>query len=808
MEADQRVHRAKSCTQPRAHARSRPHEQAAPRRRQAAPVVARQLHRRSARASLDHSEQTCLQRREPRPNLPTHGGSGRARVAKPAPRRTRLLPSHHAEPEDLPGRDGRRHPRCAALGRHRREAHGRDRRTLLRPLHLPADADAAAGCGAGPAQGAQSRSKLATRAHAPCAGSRLSSCSRSAARCARRGPRGRAPPRARPPRTPTATAAAAPPPAPARPTREAIAAAVVPARATAPPSSARCSRRSASSCRPARPRRRAAFVVLVTRGLEDLALAHVAAALAPRPSASPRARSARARAAPGRPWADDAASRRDVEQEAGGGALVRAWRRGPGFPAVRAVGLPLRRRRARHVGRGPRGLRQLRALLLAGERRGRGVARPRGPRPKAPPKAPPAAAAAAPALAARPPSFGGERWWRRGRHGVDAADAASISGGGGGRGGSGTWTVGGRASTSISFGHLVAAVQQRASASRPPARGARAAAAAEASASRTSPPRRGPSSTRARTRRRSSCGCGRRPRGACSCSRTRPAPPRAARGRRRAALDAGPTLCDDDGDAPELRPQRRRRRRARPVRRRPGTIAAVAAARARRARRELGPLAVRDRGRARQRGRARRGRAVGAARARARVGRGRARAATRHEQARRLGARDRDRPPVRPPLPRRASTPSSHACPRWARVLAPGGRAAVLCGTGGASRRRDARGRRCASCRRAGITHDGTDAVPTVTVVAYSSGLSEQRALRHRLDAAVVPGATYDLQIEVLRNDLASSDEKVTAIRVDGVNRARVQPGRRRLRLHLLRLRKRHPRREPRRDGPHQHDGV
>ena len=35
---------------------------------------------------------------------------------------------------------------------------------------------------------------------------------------------------------------------------------------------------------------------------------------------------------------------------------------------------------------------------------------------------------------------------------------------------------------------------------------------------------------------------------------------------------------------------------------------------------------------------------------------------------------------------------------------------------------------------------------------------------------SVIPGTTYQLTVEILRNDLGSASERVTAIRIDGVD--------------------------------------
>ena len=61
-----------------------------------------------------------------------------------------------------------------------------------------------------------------------------------------------------------------------------------------------------------------------------------------------------------------------------------------------------------------------------------------------------------------------------------------------------------------------------------------------------------------------------------------------------------------------------------------------------------------------------------------------------------------------------------------------------------------------------------------ITAVAYKSGTSAVKTID--TSARVVPGEVYELRVEVLRNDLDSAHEKVTAIRVDGKDVGRCNP--------------------------------
>ena len=54
------------------------------------------------------------------------------------------------------------------------------------------------------------------------------------------------------------------------------------------------------------------------------------------------------------------------------------------------------------------------------------------------------------------------------------------------------------------------------------------------------------------------------------------------------------------------------------------------------------------------------------------------------------------------------------------------------------------------------------------TVMVYSEGTTAQGTMTGQ--AQVTTGVAYFLTIEVLRNDMGSSGERVTAIRVDGVD--------------------------------------
>ena len=60
--------------------------------------------------------------------------------------------------------------------------------------------------------------------------------------------------------------------------------------------------------------------------------------------------------------------------------------------------------------------------------------------------------------------------------------------------------------------------------------------------------------------------------------------------------------------------------------------------------------------------------------------------------------------------------------------------------------------------------------------MVYSEGSSKSSTPSASGVATVTKGATYALQIEVLRNDLADASEKVEAIRVDGVDIGECNP--------------------------------